>query len=258
MEDAYKELKETQLQLQNAEKLASIGQLAAGVAHEINNPLGTILLYASMLKDDTEDTNQEKVSVDDIKMIIEETNRCKGIVSNLLNFARQGKLKIEKENIVKITKNIIKSTKLNPLFKDVKILFNSELVEENYFIDSDQIKQVIVNLLNNACESLEESESKQVTINLYKNNEYLNIEITDTGVGIDNQNMSKLFTPFFTTKKIGKGTGLGLAISYGIIKMHKGNLTVKSEIGKGSTFSVQLPNNKESKLNFVKELVECN
>ena len=241
MEAAYGELKETQLQLHNAEKLASIGQLAAGVAHEINNPLGTILLYASMLKDDVENIAIDKSSVDDIKMIIEETNRCKGIVSNLLNFARQRELKLEKENIVQLINDIIKTSKLNPQYQNVNINFNSELENDFIQIDSDQLKQVLVNLITNALESLEYSVQKEVNIKLYEINNNLNIEIKDSGCGIDNSNLNKLFVPFFTTKKIGKGTGLGLAISYGIVKMHKGNLKVNSELGIGSTFTIQLP-----------------
>lgn len=253
METAYSELKETQLQLHNAEKLASIGQLAAGVAHEINNPLGTILLYASMLKDDVMNLATDSESVDDVKMIIEETNRCKGIVSNLLNFARQGKLKLENENIVQIINEVIRTAKLNPQYNKVKISFNSTLDNNFIQVDSDQIKQVLVNLITNALESLEFSGKKEIDINLYKLNNNINIDIVDTGCGIDNNNLNKLFVPFFTTKKIGKGTGLGLAISYGIVKMHKGNLKVTSKIGIGSKFTVQLPISTETIMELPKE-----
>ena len=253
MEDAYSELKETQIQLHNAEKLASIGQLASGVAHEINNPLGTILLYSSMLKEDLENINCEESCVSDIKMIIEETNRCKGIVSNLLNFARQGKLKLENENIVQIVAGVIKTAKLNPLFKGIKYSYNSDLTMEEILIDSDQIKQVLVNLITNASEALDEVNTKEVGIHLSSENNYLKIEITDTGCGIDKNNINKLFTPFFTTKKIGKGTGLGLAISYGIVKMHKGNLSVNSELNKGSTFTILLPIPRETNIELPKE-----
>jgi two-component system, NtrC family, sensor kinase len=258
MEQAYAELKDTQVQLQNAEKLASIGQLAAGVAHEINNPLGTILLYASILKEDIEKITTANSNVEDVKMIIDETNRCKKIVSNLLNFARQGSLKIEKINIVKIIRDVVKSVKLNPKFKDVKISLNSKLMEEKYDLDGDQIKQVFINLITNACEATEDSNQKEINVNIFLSNNKLNIEIHDTGCGIEDEDMNKLFVPFFTTKKIGKGTGLGLAISYGIIKMHKGNIEVKSKIKEGSTFTVQLPIQQEIRKIISKELIICN
>jgi two-component system NtrC family sensor kinase len=186
-------------------------------------------------------------------MIIEETNRCKGIVSNLLNFARQGRLKLEKENIVQMVLDVIKTAKLNPLFKEIKYSFKSELINENIIIDSDQIKQVILNLIQNASEALEDSKSKKVDVSISIQNNNLKIEIADTGCGIEENNIKKLFIPFFTTKKIGKGTGLGLAISYGIIKMHNGNLMVKSELGKGSTFTIILPIPQENNFELPKE-----
>ncbi|MBK7979707.1 MAG: GHKL domain-containing protein [Ignavibacteriae bacterium] len=258
MEKAYDELKDTQAQLQNAEKLASIGQLAAGVAHEINNPLGTILLFASILKEDIENKTTKISNVEDVKMIIDETDRCKKIVSNLLNFARQGSLNIEKINICKTINDVIKSIKVNPKFSDVKLSFASTLPEEKFNFDRDQIKQVLINLITNACESTEDSSTKEVKIKVFISNNKLNIEINDTGTGIEEDNKSKLFVPFFTTKKIGKGTGLGLAISYGIVKMHKGNIEVKSKINEGSTFTVQLPIQQELKMNMSKELLICN
>lgn len=258
MELAYTELKETQIQLQNAEKLASIGQLAAGVAHEINNPLGTILLYSSMLKEDIEKLKEKNSNVEDLKMIIDETNRCKAIVSNLLNFARQGKLELKNVNIIKLLNDIIRSIKLNKNFGNIDLFFDSNLTEENYNFDSDQLRQVLINLITNACESLEESEKKEVHVNLTNINNKLIIKIKDTGCGIPESNIKKLFEPFFTTKKIGKGTGLGLAISYGIIKMHKGNILVKSKMGEGSEFTLTLPINQGMKKDFIKENIECN
>jgi len=258
METAYTELRDTQLQLHNAEKLASIGQLAAGVAHEINNPLGTILLYASMLKEDIENIDSQETNPDDIRMIIEETNRCKGIVSNLLNFARQGKLKIENDNIVNLVEDVIKSTKLNPLFNNTMIDFTSKLNNENYNMDVDQIKQVVVNLITNACEALDEANKSEVSIIIEELKGNLQIEVSDTGCGISPENLKKLFTPFFTTKKIGKGTGLGLAISYGIVKMHKGNIQVSSNLGIGTKFTVQIPIQKETNMEILEEIIECN
>ncbi len=252
LEKAYSELQTTQEQLQSAEKLASIGQLAAGVAHEINNPLGTIMLYSSMLKKDIEKGICENRNAEDLQMIIEEADRCKNIVSNLLNFARQGKLKISKVDFGKLIDNVIKSVSIKQEFKDVFINVNDQSSIELIDGDNDQLKQVFLNIITNACESLEESDVKNVNINVQNNDHYLLIDVVDTGCGIPEDNLKKLFTPFFTTKKMGKGTGLGLAISYGIIKMHKGDIKVKSNVGHGSVFTIKLPtelaNNSFSKL----------
>ncbi len=241
LESALNELKETQEQLHNAEKLASIGQLAAGVAHEINNPLGSIMLYASMLKKKIEKSLGDSQSSEDLSLIIDEANRCKSIVSNLLNFARQGKLKISSVDISEIILNIIKAIKIKPEFSNIS--FVQDITSANTFIegDADQLKQVFLNLIINSCESLESSSVKNISINIFSNEMFLVIDISDTGCGINDANMNKIFTPFFTTKKMGKGTGLGLAITYGIVKMHKGDIKVKSTIGQGTTFTVKLP-----------------
>ncbi len=243
LEYAYKELKETQEQLHSAEKLASIGQLAAGVAHEINNPLGSIMLYASMMKRKLEKTNCEGQNADDLKLIIEEANRCKNIVSNLLNFARQGKLRLVNLNLSEIVSGITKTFKLNPEYSQITFNINDNCEESFINGDIDQLKQVFINLIINGCEALEQSELKLINININKKDESFIIDITDTGCGIPQENINKIFTPFFTTKKMGKGTGLGLAITYGIIKMHKGDLKVKSIEKKGTTFTVVIPTN---------------
>lgn len=243
LEKAYKELQDTQEQLQSAEKLASIGQLAAGVAHEINNPLGTILLYTSLLKKEVAKNSNESQSLEDLDLIAEETNRCKNIVSNLLNFARQGKLKLSEFDISDLINNILKMIRVKPEFKGISITTECEALDTTICGDSDQLKQVFLNVINNACEALEESEVKKINIKITKiENEFV-IDIKDSGAGIPKENMGKLFTPFFTTKKMGKGTGLGLAIAYGIIKMHKGDIRALSDIGQGTTLTIKLPVN---------------
>jgi iron only hydrogenase large subunit-like protein/nitrogen-specific signal transduction histidine kinase len=241
LENAYDHLRTTQEQLHSAEKLASIGQLAAGVAHEINNPLGTIMLYASLLIKDLEKKVGDSATKEDLNLIINEATRCKNIVSNLLNFARQGKLNLTKFNLMDSISNIIKTIEVNPKHKD--ILIHIEDKNEKFLLDGDkdQIEQVFLNILNNASESMEESNKKELTIKIYKNSNYIVTEVSDTGAGIPKENINKVFTPFFTTKKIGKGTGLGLAITYGIIKMHKGEIFFTSEQGKGTTFTVKIP-----------------
>jgi len=241
LKHAYDNLSDTQEQLRVAEKLASIGQLAAGVAHEINNPLGTILLYASMLKRDLEKAYNEDQRTEDLELIVEEANRCKNIVSNLLNFARQGKLKLTEFDLTESITEILRPFTFDSEYKKIDFKFN--ILDNGYKItgDEDQLKQVFINVIKNACEAMSESEKKELMMNISSDQNNFIVEISDTGNGIPKENQSKVFTPFFTTKNIGKGTGLGLAISYGIIKMHKGNITFTTETGKGTTFKITLP-----------------
>lgn len=240
---AYNELNEAHEQLRTAEKLASIGQLAAGVAHEINNPLGSILIYSSMLKNTIEKASADHQTKEDIELIIEEAKRCKNIVSNLLNFARQGKLNLSTVNFSKLLSSVIKSVKKNPEYSNINFKVDTDGKGKEIQADEDQLKQVLLNLINNACESMTEVNEKVVNIKLLSEDDKIVVEISDNGCGIPPENYNKIFTPFFTTKKIGKGTGLGLAISYGIIKMHRGDISFKSEVGKGTTFTIKLPKN---------------
>lgn len=241
LENAYTELKDTQEQLHSAEKLASIGQLAAGVAHEINNPLGTILLYTSLLKKEVEKNASDAQSIDDLNLIAEETNRCKNIVSNLLNFARQGKLHVTEFDLLDVVNSTLKSARIKPEFKGISFTMECSADDTNIRGDSDQLKQVFINVINNACEAVLDSGIKRINISVKKEETDFIVEISDTGTGIPKENMGKLFTPFFTTKKMGKGTGLGLAIVYGIIKMHRGDIRAVSDEGQGSTFIIRLP-----------------
>lgn len=246
---AYDNLSNTEEQLRVAEKLASIGQLAAGVAHEINNPLGTILLYSSMLKRDLEKIYNDDQRTEDLQLIVEEANRCKNIVANLLNFARQGKLNLKEFDLTETIRNLLKPFTVNPAYKEIDFKF--DIQENNYLItgDEDQLKQVFINIIKNACDAISESEKKELYIVLSSDKTNVKIEISDTGNGIPKENQSKVFTPFFTTKNIGKGTGLGLAISYGIVKMHKGNITFTSEVKKGTTFVIVLPKYQAHQIN---------
>lgn len=242
--DAYHNLNNTQEQLKIAEKLASIGQLAAGVAHELNNPLGTILLYSSMMKNDIEKIFNNDQAVEDIELIVEEAKRCKNIVSNLLDFARQGKLHIKEFDLSELLHDLIKLFSQNPASRN--IIFNSNLNGKCLIRgDEDQLRQVFVNIINNACDAMQDVDYKELKVSLNKNDGEIIIEFEDTGKGIPKENYGKIFTPFFTTKSIGKGTGLGLAISYGIIKMHRGSINFTSEVDKGTKFTVKLPKNPE-------------
>jgi len=137
--------------------------------------------------------------------------------------------------------DIIKAIRVNPAYKGVQL--NLDRSSKDFIIegDADQLKQVFLNVVNNACEAMEESGNKILDIKMYYEEDHFVSEIKDTGMGVAKEDYSKVFTPFFTTKKMGKGTGLGLPISYGIIKMHRGYITFQSEVGKGTTFKIMLP-----------------
>jgi len=237
---AYDNLHETEAALHSAEKLASIGQLAAGVAHEINNPLGTIMVYAGLLK---KLVDRHKIVEDisyDLDMIMGEANRCKAIVANLLNFARQGKLNISTFDIFAETRNIVKKLDTTGKFTGIKII---DRLPKTGMIqgDRDQIEQVISNLLLNAVDALQSTETKVISLGSEDLGDSIKVFIADSGEGIKKENFGKLFTPFFTTKEAGRGTGLGLAIAYGIMKMHKGDINFVTEEGKGTEFFIRLP-----------------
>lgn len=230
-------LNSTQQELLHKERLASMGQLAAGVAHEINNPLGTILLFSSVLYNETSEDDPKRA---DLKMIVDETNRCKNIVADLLNFARQQEVLAQDVDLNVLIKQVVDAARKQPMF--VEVAFNLRLAPELPMIQADpaQLQQVFMNLINNAAEAMENGGVITLTSRPVDGSA-VEIAVSDTGCGIPEENQGKLFTPFFTTKALGKGTGLGLSIVYGIIKMHKGQIAVRSETGQGTTFTITLP-----------------
>lgn len=230
-------LQKTQQELLHKEKLASMGQLAAGVAHEINNPLGTIMLFADVMYNEADRDDPRRK---DLEMIINETTRCKNIVGSLLNFARQQKVMVQDTDVDAILDQAIVEVEHQPSFDGIEI--NREFSADLPVIQADpeQLIQIFVNLLNNAAEAI----SGEGTITIATQpigHQWVEINISDTGIGIPEEYLDKLFTPFFTTKPPGKGTGLGLSIVYGIVKMHRGQIITQSEVGKGSTFTIILP-----------------
>lgn len=231
-------LASAQLALKQSEKLAHMGQLSAGIAHELNNPLGIITMYSNILKDECKADDPIK---QDLDLIVEQTDRCKKIVSGLLNFARKNQLNYAEIDINKLFERSIQSV-ICPA--NVKINLISQLSNNMAMVDSDQLIQVVTNLFKNAIEAM--PNGGNINVNLSDKNDEIIINIVDSGTGIAQENMEKIFTPFFTTKGIGKGTGLGLPIIYGIIKMHKGKIDVTSndnpDKGKtGTTFKITLP-----------------
>jgi two-component system NtrC family sensor kinase len=237
LEQYQRELHAAQDQLIQSEKLASMGQLAAGVAHEINNPLGTVLLYADVL---LKETAPEDSTAGDLSMIVQQARRCKAIVTNLLNFARQNEVVVQPTRINELLDDLVGECARDPLFEGVEITKEFDPQLPAIQADSAQLSQLFLNLLHNAAEAMPSGGT--VTLGTARSgNDLVEITVSDTGCGIPKENMKRLFTPFFTTKPIGQGTGLGLAISYGIVKMHRGNIAVESEVGQGTTFTISLP-----------------
>jgi len=240
---SHRELEEAQQALLNSEKLASMGQLSAGIAHEINNPLGVILLYGKILLDDM---GQDEAAREDLEMIIEQAERCKTIVAGLLNFARKNEVAHQSINISELVNRCVRVFQLP---ENIELVILNEIEHPMVEVDPDQIVQVLTNLVKNAKEAI--VGNGRITIRTYGFGAQFRIDVSDTGQGIPKKVIKKVFEPLFTTKQVGKGTGLGLAVIYGIIKMHKGSITVTSnddpERGEtGTTFSVTLPRFKES------------
>ncbi len=241
VEERTKELQEMQEHLIQSEKLASLGKLAAGIAHEINNPLGGILLYSHLL---LEDLGNDSPYAENLKKIIKETVRSKEIVKGLLEFARPKEPEMNVVNLNDVINYSLGILEKQALFQNVKIRKEMDIKLPRIIGDASQLQQVFMNIIINAAEAM--NGDGDLFIRTYDDERgCVCAEVTDTGCGISKDNIQRIFEPFFTTKPVGKGTGLGLAISYGIIKRHNGDIKVKSEEGKGTTFIIMFPIAKE-------------
>jgi len=225
-----------QKRLVEQQKLASVGQLAAGVAHEINNPLTTILTTALLLQ---EDTDPEDPNYRELETIANETLRCRKIVTSLLDFARQSKPAKALHDINQVIRESMALTRKQAAFKDVA--FDAVLSEPLPLadIDKDQIQQCLINLAINAIEATDPGGKIRFASRLVPDKKGLEITVSDTGGGIPEQALGRIFDPFFTSKET--GTGLGLAITHGIIEQHDGTIDVESKEGEGTTFRIHLP-----------------
>jgi len=245
LRQALKEVEASQAQLQDAqealmhsEKLASLGQLAAGIAHEVNNPLGVVLMYAHVLLDEC--SVDSSISAE-LRMIAEQADRCKTIVAGLLDFARQNRVVLHPVDIRNVVSQGLAAT---PISEGVSVAVQNELDNPMVEIDKDQIVQVVMNIASNAFAAM--PDGGRLTIRIRQENASVFLDFIDTGVGIPKENIKKIFEPFFTTKQIGKGTGLGLAVVYGIVKMHRGDIVVESNDDPvrgptGTIFRIRLP-----------------
>jgi len=238
VEERTKELTEMQAHLIQSVKLASLGKLAAGIAHEINNPLGGVLIYSHLM---LEDTDKNSPHYENLKKIVKETSRCKDIVKGLLEFARPKESEMSLVNINEIVERSLSIMERQALFQNIKIKKSYVSNLPKIVADSAQLQQVFVNIIVNAAEAMNGNGVLTLSTSLNGDGTFIEIKFSDTGHGIKEEDQKRLFEPFFTTKEVGKGTGLGLAISYSIIQKHQGTIEVKSEVGKGSTFNVRLP-----------------
>jgi len=233
-----RELQETQLQLLQSEKMASLGKLAAGVAHEINNPLGGILIFSKMLLEDMPPDDPRR---EDLERIGNEATRCKEIVKGLLEFARQTSYRMEPTDLNRALVQGISLLENQALFHNIRIIKNLEPNLPPITANTGQLNQVFMNIILNAAEAMDGQGTLTINTRLGPEKNTVIVEFTDTGCGIKEEYMTRIFDPFFTTKEVGKGTGLGLSMSYGIVEKHRGRIWVKSKEGEGSTFTIELP-----------------
>lgn len=228
----------TKRKIMESERLATVGQLAANVAHELNNPLQGIVTYSSLLleKDICDEPSRQN-----IEKIAIQAGRCREIIRGLLDFSRQKKPQKTLTDINALLRRCISLVENQALFHNIAVAQNLDGSLPMIVVDPSQIERVFLNLIINAAEAMDEGGTLTLTTSYGLNAKSMDIEVKDTGHGISIENMQRIFNPFFTTKEIGHGVGLGLAISYGIVKEHNGEITVESEIGSGATFTVSLP-----------------
>lgn len=233
-------LQNTRAQLMQSEKLSALGEFIAGVTHELNNPLCTIVGYSELLKEQNAGAkiNQE------LDMIANAADRCHKIVQNLLSFARQRAPERKSVDINAILDSTLNFMSYELRTSNVVVIREYDRNIPSIVADAHQLQQVFLNLINNARQAINDSHDKgTIMIRTRADGQQALIQIMDDGPGIPPENMSRIFDPFFTTKEVGKGTGLGLSVSYGIIREHGGEITVDSSVGKGTTFEIRMPVN---------------
>ncbi len=235
----------TQAQLEHAAKLASVGELAAGIAHEINNPLAVINEEAGLLKDLMDPSLSEPVSSDELvsylDSIQESVFRCRDITHKLLKFVRKTDVELQEHDIHQVIDSVVDGLLGRELaLSNIEVIRKYDFNSPRLLTDRNQLQQVFLNILNNAVDALE-GKPGRITVATKRDEDWLRIAIGDTGPGITQDQLGKIFLPFYTTKGVGKGTGLGLSVSYGIVKDLGGEIEVESALNVGSTFTIKLP-----------------
>ncbi len=238
LEGTVEKLKTTQAQLVQTEKLTGIGEFVAGVAHELNNPLTSVIGFTELLK--SSDVNDQTRT--SLRYISSSADRCQKIVKSLLSFARQHAPERKPVDVNKTIDSVLESLSYELRTNNITVTTDLEPVSPVVMGDTHQLQQVFLNLVNNARQAIESHRSHgKIHIASHIDGTVVRIHFADDGPGISPENLKKLFTPFFTTKAVGEGTGLGLSVAYGMIKEHGGNIVVDSVPGTSTTFTIELP-----------------
>ena len=246
VEQRTKELLAAKAEVAQGEKLASIGVLASGIAHELNNPLTGVLTFTSLMRKKAPEGSED---AEDLDLVIRETKRCASIIKRLLDFARE-KVPVKGfYNLNQVIEDTVRFVERPASLQQIEISMNFDPLLPQAWGDADLIKQVILNLLVNAQQAIEGKGNITVQTRLVAagpnagstDAPMVEVVVTDTGCGIPQANLQRIFDPFFTSKEVGKGTGLGLSVSYGIVKAHGGKISVESVLGTGTTFRIWLP-----------------
>lgn len=236
--DRSAELVKMQSRVAQSERLASIGMLAAGVAHEVNNPLGGILALTALT---LEDLPEDDASRENLEEVVRQTERCRDIVKHLLEFSRQTEVSPEELDLNEVLDRTLGLLRRQSLFFNIEIEPDLAPDLPRVYGDRSQLQQVFMNIFMNAVEAMDEQGTLGVVTRNVPDDEVVELRISDTGCGIPPEHIDRIFDPFFTTGKDGQGTGLGLSIAYGIISRHHGSIAVESEVGRGTTFIIGLP-----------------
>ena len=241
----FTEFKRIERQLQQSEKLATVGELAAGIAHEVGTPLNVILGTAEYLM---METSEDDPRIEDLKVIISQSEHITKLIQQLLNFSRYNQPELKSIDINTLINEVLKLTDHQISKEKIKVVTNLQEDLPSIIGDDNQLQQVFINIIVNAVHAMSPGGKLAISTRLNtssllssNNNGNVEISISDTGCGVPPQNLQKIFDPFFTTKEIGKGTGLGLTVSHRIIEDHDGTIEVESIVGKGTLFTVRLP-----------------
>jgi PAS domain S-box-containing protein len=238
MQQIEEDLEQTHQMLMQSEKMAGLGRLAAGVAHEINNPMSGIMLYANLV--------QEELGVDhpltsDLQTIINEADRCKVIVADLLEFSHQTTYEMEQVDLNDVIRKTLTILQHQPLFQNIELSLELNPELPPIYGNAIRLNQVVMNIVINGVQAMEGTGKLHITSRTRANRDISEITIQDSGPGIVHEHLEKIFDPFFTTKATGEGTGLGLSVSYAIVKEHKGSIRVTSTPEAGTTFTLRFP-----------------